>query len=389
MIYEEKPKPSARMHATLSDFLSTVEYTSTGGRLLLRAPESALHPAVQTYSWMAHPKEQLALPPSTDLIGFTVGQFRDFWFALYCWSQVLLGLFLRLVYMERRPQHHSMPTQVHSLDTFITTMTTISRLDRFVVTRIVERLSYDATRAKADPFLTPLIRGGSDLAWSPLCVALSRAERNLLKAMARQPDLKDHAATLIGSREKPLLREFGLLLAQRGSYNFKLFTEISVGDAACEIDLLAHTQRAPNEVLLVEGKAMLAVDDASETLAGASELLHAHTQLVTAARLLQATPLEQKRARYPFVTWEAVEAYRLLILTPDTPLGHAVDESVTPVVTVDAIKAHLRRRDYRSPSTLCEACRTKPWLAQFSADPVTYKAISVGDVTYEVPYVGE
>jgi len=388
-IYDTRPKPSAAQHAALFALLSTLEYGQMARRLVLQDPASALHPVVQAYSRMAQPREQLALPPSTDLVGFSISQFRDFWFVLYCWSQVLLGLFLQLVYPQRHPQHRCMPTQVHQLDAFVTTMTVLSKLDRSVVVRLVERLSYDPTYAKSDPFLTPLIVAGGDLAWSPLCVTLSRIERNLLKAMARRVDLRDHAATLIGHREKPMLREFGLLLAERGSYSYKLFSNISVGNESGEIDLLAYTARAPKEVLLVEGKAMLAADDASDSLVGGAELLHAHRQLMMVTRLLQAIPLEQKQALYPFVRWEVVDIYRCLILTPDTPLGHAVDESLTPVVTLDTAKTHLRRKHYRSPSALWETCQAKPWLAQFDTGPATYQTMSVGDVTYEVPYIGE
>src|SRR6266852_7303497 len=81
--------------------------------------------------------------------------------------------------------------------------------------------------------------------------------------------------------------------------------------------------------------------------------------------------------------------HRLLILTPDSQFGHAIDESVTPVVTIEAAKLHLRRRSYASPSVLWEACKARSWLATYPTGPSRYSKTTIGDVTYELPYTGD
>lgn len=388
-VYDRRRPVSASIFAALHNYISRVAYDRVSGRIVLRQPLALVDPGVRTFATLAIPHEPLPLADDTDLVGFSLGQFRAFWISLFSWSQVLIALFLDLVYKHREQQSTCMPTQVLPLSDFVTVMATISGLAPSVVERIVERLSYDPTLPKADIFLNPLVRLGPIVSWSPLSVTLSRAERNLLKAMARRPELKHHADTVIGRREKPLLRELGLLLAQRGAYSYKLFTNVSIGGESGEIDLLASTRRAPNEILIVEGKAVLAVGDVSEGLGATAELLHAQHQVHAAIRLLQKLPSEHRRALYPFVKWEHVAAFRPLIVTPDSPLGHAVDESITPVVTLDSFKAHVRRKSYKSPTTLCQVCRDKPWLARFSAGPLSYEPVTIGDVTYELPFVGE
>jgi hypothetical protein len=388
-VYEKRPKPTDRTHAAMQDFLSRVQHTLVSGRIVLREPAGVLAPEVQAFSRVTLPTEALPLDATSDLVGFSMGEFRAFWFAIYCWSQVLVGLFLYHVYVKKTSQLECMPTQVVPLSEFVPLMAGMSGLDRAVVERIIDRLSYDPTSPKADPFMSPLVRAGEDVCWSPLSVLLSRAERNVLKAMARRLDLRNQVATVIGGRERPMLRELGLLLARKGRYSYKLRKGISVGDKHGEIDLLAWTSQAPSEVLLVEGKALLATDEASESLTAISEIARAQQQITRAARLLQNTPIEQRHALYPFVPWSSVDTYCLLVVTPDSQFGHAVDESLTPVATLDAIKGHVPRRGYRSPAILCEVCRTKPWLARYAAGPLAYETILIGDVTYEVPYTGE
>lgn len=388
-IYEHRRRPSDEMHIALNDFVARLPYDLHSGRISIRDPMRVLAPEVEAFARIALPRVTLPLGPEADLGGFSMGAFRAFWFALYCWSQALGVLFLNRVYVKRAKQESGMPTQVMPLSEFIGWMAEMSRLERRVVARIVDRLSYDPTSPKADPFLTPLLRAGDDVCWSPICIGLSRAERNILKAMARHPALGDLAATLIGTSEGPMLRDLGLLLAQRGQYSYALRKHISVGYERGEIDLLAWTNRAPGEVLVVEAKALLTTGDTTESVRGNVEMAKAQAQLVRAAQLLKDTPDTQRRQMFPFVPWERVDTYRLLILTPDSQLGHAVDESVSPVATLDALKTHVRRRWYASPSTLWEVCRSRPWLAQYATGPIRYLETKIGDVTYELPHVGE
>jgi hypothetical protein len=136
---------------------------------------------------------------------------------------------------------------------------------------------------------------------------------------------------------------------------------------------------------VVEAKALLTTGDTTESVRGNAEMAKAHAQLVRVAQLVKDTPDRQRRQMFPFVPWERVDTYRLLILTPDSQLGHAVDESITPVATLDALKTHVRRRCYASPSTLWKVCRSRPWLAQYATGPIRYLETKIGDVTYELP----
>ena len=187
----------------------------------------------------------------------------------------------------------------------------------------------------------------------------------------------------------PMLQEFGLLLAQKGAYSYALRKDISARGEDAEVDLLAWTKKAPNEVLLAEAKALLTPDEPSENVRAIAELAKAQRQLVRAAQLIKESPIGQRRQLYPFVPWERIDTYRLLIVTPDSQYGHALDESIAPVVTMDAFKIHLRRRDYASPSVLWATCKTRSWLAPYATGPLQYSPTKIGDVTYELPYTGE
>lgn len=387
-VHERKHKPSEDAHLAVHRFLVQLPYELVSGRIVFRDPTRLLVEDMRQFVRLLMPKYSLPLDPRADLIGFSMADFRAFWFPLSCWSQALLRLFLLLV-DSRVSQAECMPTQVMPLPQFIATMTAMSRLEQALVGRIVDRISYDPRTPKADPFLSPLLRAGDHVCWSPLSVVLSRMERNLIKAMARRDDLRNHAATLVGDTEAPMLRALGAELAKKGQYDYKLKKTISVKDRTAEIDLLAWTRRAPNEVLLIEGKALLTTDEAGEGIAAIAEIARAQDQITRAAQLLEETPVSRKRTLYPFVPWEQVDTYRLLVVTPDSQFGHAVDESSVAVATLDAFRLHVRRREYISPTVLCKVLRERAWLKRYREGPLGYDQVVIGDVTYDIPFSGE
>jgi hypothetical protein len=56
----------------------------------------------------------------------------------------------------------------------------------------------------------------------------------------------------------------------------------------------------------------------------------------------------------------------------------------------DAIRTHLRNRDFKSPTAICDACQRKEWLKPFNLDGEDfYSSIRIGSITYEFPARGE
>ena len=76
-----------------------------------------------------------------------------------------------------------------------------------------------------------------------------------------------------------MLNELGVLLAKRGGYDYKLNCTFGYEGQSSEVDLLGYNRMVPAEVLVVEAKAVLAVDDVAEVQA-------ATEQFVTASVLL-------------------------------------------------------------------------------------------------------
>jgi hypothetical protein len=162
----------------------------------------------------------LPLPPKTiddnaELGGFTMGDLAQYWRAMMHWSAHCLGIFIHLA-MSGKDQEICLPTQVIPRGQFLAALETLSAVPAAKVNLITERLTFDYRNKAPCIFQQPLLVAGGHIAWSPNLIIRSRFDRNMLRLMARTPQLKDLADNLIGGRERPMLNSFGHLLQRSG-----------------------------------------------------------------------------------------------------------------------------------------------------------------------------
>jgi hypothetical protein len=358
------------------------------GRLHFPDPKRLITPELLSLAELANVPEQLALDTEVSLSGFSMGEFRRFWHVILAWS-LGASMIYRGLAEERKPQELCMATQIVNLDRFTRCVQELSGLKEVMIRKIIDRLCYRST-PKSDAFLQPLLCSNDLIAWCPLAIQLSKPERNMLKLMARSSGhLPDIAANIIGSREQEMLGQFGQFLAKRAQYDFKLNQGIRVGEEEAEVDMLAYRKKASREVLLVEGKTLLAVDDIGEVLTASEEIQKAQKQLYRSRDLLQKLPLAKKTEIYPFVDWPNVDTFRLLVITPESYPSRFVDQKEVPVITLQAVKTRIKNRDLQSPTTFWATCRDKQWLSNLIPDKQGFEELVVGDVIYEVPFWGE
>jgi len=386
-----KPIVSGSEHIIFrfSQFLERLSHTLTSGHLQLTEPHQLSSPEMRSVAQLFTPIETLELSDDVDLLGFSLGQFRTYWLTLHSWSIAASELYLRLA-DSGVAQERCMPTQILPLTKFYHAMEVLTALPSPVIQSITSRLTYDQTDPRSDIFLQPLICSSDGISWCPLVIKQSRPERNMFKLMSRSAALRNAAANIIGAREGPMLKELGLLLAKRRGYDYKLNCTIRSATETAEIDLLAYNRKAPSEVLLVEGKAVLAVDDVAEVQAATDQFKKAKEQLERTTRILSsALSHQRKRTLFPFVDWAQVKTYHSLVVTPDSnPLSN-FDEHEVPVITLELIRSQLRNRDFKSPSTIWQACRRRDWLKPLSLEGEDfYSSMTVGSVTYEFPARG-
>jgi hypothetical protein len=369
-------------------WLSRASYRLERGRIHFTGPRALANKEIIDIANLFAMPEALELSDETDLIGFTMGEFRRFWLGLHGWSIAATELYLRLV-DNGVAQERCMPTQIVSEREFFDTMSYLTELEPQVLESITSRLSYDVSDLKRDVFLQPLLSSSGSISWCPLWIKQSRPERNMLKLMSRSGTLGNAAATIIGSRERQMLNELGLLLAKKGGYDYKLNRLLRHEGQSSEVDLLAYNRKAPTEVLLVEAKAVLAVDDVAEVQSATEHFIKAQTQLERAIRILISMSNDRKRLTFPFVDWAHVTTYRPLVVTPDsTPLAQS-DHNAVPVITLELIRTQLRNREFNSPTAIWEASQRKEWLNQFNLESEDfYSSIRIGVITYEVPARG-
>jgi hypothetical protein len=205
----------------------------------------------------------------------------------------------------------------------------------------------------------------------------------MLKLMARIPALKSVADNLIGSREFSLTRQMGEALASHG---FQFKTRIKLPDSAGEIDLLAFNIKHPDELRILEAKAILDVDEVNEVEQATLEQLKGQEQLRKTIRILNAMSPAAKSRLWSKPNWKSIDKLYGVVLTPSALPNAAYDHTQLPAITLWAINNHLYPRDFRSPRRFWDACVKKRWLKPFSAGETVFQGLKVGFVTYEIPY---
>lgn len=278
-----------------------------------------------------------------------------------------------------------MPTQVVLADQFLDSMTTLSGLSREVVSRITDRLTADRRTKNPDMYLQPLLRGVTSVAWSVRAVGLSMPQRNLLKLMARSNAHKALADRIIGDREKPLLVEVKRWLEAKGwatATNQEL-----LGTEDAEVDLLGWHWKHPDELLLIEAKALLQADEPNEVRSATEEMQHAQAQVDRLTRLLQQLPPAARTSQFPFVEWDKVDRWYGVVITPEGEPGLSYDHSRIPACAWETLRRRLSADEWRSPSRLWSAMRNRQWQDDIRAGQIEYDSIELAGITFEEPVI--
>lgn len=340
--------------------------------------DTILHDAVLSML----PPHLPVLADTADLGGMLAFEFQAFWHALFKWSVVASGLFMQAV-LEGKSQHEHLPTQITSQDHFVDVISGLTGLPEKTVYLCLQRLSFGHDcPSKPDIFLQPLLSSGGQVGWCPHVVQLSKYRRNILKLMARTPQLKATADNLIGGRELGLIGEFGTLLARHG-YQFK--QRLLLPEGRGEIDLLAFRTDRPAEVLVVEAKAVLEVDEINEVDQATKAMVAGQNQLRNAITFLREADLAVKQRIWRGVPWTTIESYFGVVLTPSAQPNSGYDHRELPAVTLETVKCYFESRDFRSPMRIWRTSCEKRWLDKYAEVVVEYVPIKIGEVTYEIP----
>ena len=331
------------------------------------------------------PPEIIDLLPNDNMGSFLYEDFQRYWKVLRAWGEFAVRIYLRL-WQEGVAQSECMPTQILPEKDFIVCMAIVTGLNPHTIQNITDFLTLDITKKRADVFFQPLIKLNGHYAWSALLVTLSRQPRNALKLLCRTKSTQDLGATLNGSRERRMLVRFGVRLQKMGHYSYKINIPLSDGVIQTELDLLAYTSTAPTEVLLVQGKTVIAADEQNEIDAATKEMIVGSKQIEDAERVLRALSNEQKRSLYKFVNWEIVKDYYGLVITPDSEPDGQYDPSKNPAISLVSLENRVGLRKFRSPRILCHTCRDRNWQKHMSSNVESYFTIRIGDVTYELPF---
>lgn len=363
------------------ELIQSLPHSLVDGRIVINEPRQLC--SLITASECRSPDDE-QIPRDAVLPGFTPQDYDAFWRGLRAWSIAAQGLYLMHV-MKSVPQNQCMPTQCVQFGKFVSGMAGLTGLTESSIDSILRLLTFDRANSRADIHLQPFLVDQETVCWSPSFVSVLRQERNLLKLLSRVASTKEVADNIIGSRHRSLLRRIGNRLSEHG-YSYKLETSVSAGGESGDIDLLGWKSGAPNEVLLVEGKALLAPDEINEVDEATTKLQSGQDQIRKVTKILSTMMAEEKRVLFPFVPWSNVTSMHGAVISREALPNARYDNSEIPASSIGILRTRIRPSQFKSPSRLVNALIVRPWLKENELQyEEIYTAIKIGEVTYELP----
>lgn len=363
-----------------------VSYKIDSGRLLVESISPEVIEYCRKFSEMRFRMEILPLKAEEDVVGFTIGDFRQFFTAVLTLSWCAFFLRVRLAQNGLSNRSLSTPTQIVTRTEFREMVCRYSTLLPSKVDLILARLSYENSKLQ-DIFLTPFLTNASIVAWSPALMLEARPERNLLKLMCRENDvLRMCAENLIGLREGRLCQLIGDFFSKQG-YQYCKNKPVKASGDDSEIDVLIYKTTYPEDVILIEAKAVLAPDEINEVSHATEEIRKGQAQLKTIIGILEEMDLETKRKKFPFVDWNRVKRYWPLVVSGDAEPNETLSHDFAPAIPFDILLYRIGRRHSASPKRLWDACSTRPWISRElgTESELQYSDLKFGDVTYSIP----
>jgi hypothetical protein len=358
-----------------------VPHRCVDGRIVIDDLSLLSSPEVLTAVETRNFGEIMQLPDDTNLGEFTIGQLDRYWACFVAWSICATKLYLHLI--GRQPQEKCMPTQVLPYTAFIAQMSQLTELKSEIVTAITAHFTFPTTAERPDIILQPLLRGPTTISWSCFIAQVSQHRRNALKILSRDPAKRDLAASIIGSRERPLMRALGQRLEKAGWVS-KILTRLG-SPSDPEIDLVGYHRLHPTEVLVVEGKAVLETDELQEIVNATNQMRHGQEQVLRAITFLRGMDPKTRTGLFPFVRWSKVSDFFPIVVTPNSEPGSDFDHSIVPALSIETLRLRLRARDWRNPRNLWKACFERPWLEGKMPGGLYYRTLEICGIRYELP----
>lgn len=375
-----KPEDSKRFHQEVSK----IKHRFENGRLVLDDLTDDVYKSVSGIATNIKSLESVPIPAGTDLKGFTIDEFWLFVSGLSTWSHTALSKSISAL-RNRRPPHECMPTQIVEYSYFQSQINRLTGLNKQTINNICDRMTYQPG-PKSDYQLTPLIRFEDKIAWSPATIMCVRFERNLIKQSVRGNKLlRNHFATINGDRDRPLARCVADIFRKKG-FQFKYDTNISFEDDSTDVDILLWTAKFPNEILVVECKAIVAADEINEIKDLSTSIEYGQNQVLRIQKILNGLSLEEKERKFKFVPWKDIKAVFGIVVTSDNDPPSTISNQTVPAISLPTLKTRLRSSDLSKPSRVFTACKDRPWLElEAKEGDLVYQDIQMQDLTYRLP----
>jgi hypothetical protein len=205
--------------------------------------------------------------------------------------------------------------------------------------------------------------------------------------MVRGPiDLKRHADTVNGRRDRLLGRRVGEHFSKAG-YQFQLDTEIRGDGDQTDVDVILYQSRRPNEVLIVEAKAVIAPDEISEVFDATKTIQGAQGQLQRAISIIRSMAPRELRERFKFIDWDLVRDLRGIVITSDAEAYSTVDQRQFPSITYEMLLYRFRSSHFKSPVHFWRAAIERPWQKGevVAGQDIVHRDVLIGEITYRLP----
>jgi hypothetical protein len=360
-----------------------LEFDEIDGRVRMRNPLDFVNQVNATIAKRLITTDFRVLPENADLGICTLSELDRFWISLWQWSFATQYAYVKRA-RQGTPQEKIFPTQVCDRKQFVDVMAAASDIERKVVERIVDALTFGMNQKSPDLWLQPLLVHGSNVAWGARTVLTGRYRRNTLRLLARG-NYSNQIASLVGSFETGMMDRLKKRFEKSG---YVVFCGRPIAHASDrgEIDVLAWNATTPGELLMLECKGALPPDEVNEVKELTGYANAAQEQLCRCERILRAMSTDEKSRQFPGIAWSNVKSVHPVVVFFEGSPDHSYDHTKVPAIDLRAIMSGMRSRDFKSPSRFHAASVAAPWMANIKVGRTEHRDIVIGPITYRVPF---
>ena len=314
------------------------------------------------------------LPPEWRFDFFSMDEYRKVWTCICALCFIHFSGNQAITNPKTRLQNSLM---VQSLDVLINFISSVNELDKRKIEKILNYITFDATKCNADIMYQPIIVLSNNIVIiAPMLFMGSRPERNLLALVSSKKDF-EHSKE-VNNLEGIMVQEIESVITR--SNTLKTAKHKKLGGHLPDIDF-GLLDTTTNTALICELKWFLAADSSKEVYAREDEITHGCEQIESVMTYAMVNRSRFIKQVFDVDNGECVDLFCCVIARHNIRSKH----KYVPVIDLQKFKELLLTKPVNN---VFHIIRNREYDEPFPENAsISHQVINYGDYTFKIPAI--